>query len=104
MQVFGYYKSGAESEASVRFNREAYARFRLLPRVLVDVSKLDTSTTLLGEACLATALGAESRLHIAYAAMLTMAGVANSVQEKSCRFRCLLRPWQCSGWPMTTES
>ena len=57
MQVFGYYKSGAESEASVRFNREAYARFRLLPRVLVDVSQLDTSTTLLGEACLATALG-----------------------------------------------
>ena len=48
MQVYGYYASGSESEASLRGNREAFARFRLLPHVMVDVSKIDTSTVLAG--------------------------------------------------------
>ena len=47
-QVFDYYNSGAESESTVRFNREAFGKMRLLPRMLVDVSKIDTSVELLG--------------------------------------------------------
>ena len=47
-QVYGYYASGAESEATLRDNEEALARWRLLPRVLVDVSNVDTSCTVLG--------------------------------------------------------
>lgn len=47
-QVFGYYVSGSESEGTLRDNRAAYGRFRLMPRMMVDVSRIDTSCTLLG--------------------------------------------------------
>ena len=46
---FEYIAGGAEDEVSLRRNREAYTRWALRPRVLVDVSKRDTSTTVLGE-------------------------------------------------------
>ena len=45
---FEYIVGGAEDEVSLRRNREAYDRWALRPRVLVDVSKRDTSTTVLG--------------------------------------------------------
>jgi hypothetical protein len=35
--------SGAADEHTLRWNQEAYQRIRLRPRVLVDVSKLDTA-------------------------------------------------------------
>jgi 4-hydroxymandelate oxidase len=39
---------GAADEITIRWNREAYDRIRLLPRVLVDVSRIDTRVKLLG--------------------------------------------------------
>lgn len=48
-EAYGYYVSGAESEATLRDNEAAFARWRLLPRVLVDVQHVDTQCTLLGE-------------------------------------------------------
>lgn len=42
-------QGGAADEITVRWNRKAYDEIRLRPRVLVDVSKLDTSVTVLGE-------------------------------------------------------
>ena len=36
--VFEYVESGAEDEATLRGNREALARLRLLPQTLVDTS------------------------------------------------------------------
>ena len=48
-QAYGYYASGADDEWTLRENREALARYRLLPRMLVDVSAVDTSTHLFGE-------------------------------------------------------
>ena len=39
---------GAADELTLRWNREAYDRLRLNPRVLVDVSKIDTRVNLLG--------------------------------------------------------
>jgi 4-hydroxymandelate oxidase len=39
---------GAADEITVRWNREAYDQIRLKPRVLVDVSHVDTSVILLG--------------------------------------------------------
>lgn len=47
-QAYGYYAGGSENEWTLRENVAALARYRLLPRVLVDVSAVDTSTTLLG--------------------------------------------------------
>jgi isopentenyl diphosphate isomerase/L-lactate dehydrogenase-like FMN-dependent dehydrogenase len=46
--VWDYYAGGADDELTVRDNRAAYARRKLRPRVLVDVSRLDLGTTVLG--------------------------------------------------------
>jgi 4-hydroxymandelate oxidase len=43
-----YISAGAADELTLRWNHEAYGRLRLRPRVLVDISKLDTRLTLLG--------------------------------------------------------
>lgn len=42
-------QGGAADEITVRWNREAYQHIRLRPRVLVDVSKLDTRVRLFGQ-------------------------------------------------------
>lgn len=46
--VFDYIDGGAEDELTLRRNAAAFSRAELRPRVLVDVSEIDTSTTLLG--------------------------------------------------------
>ncbi|XP_071572567.1 uncharacterized protein [Temnothorax nylanderi] len=46
--VRDYYKSGAEKEYRVKWNREAFKNYRIRPRFLRDVSKRDISTTVLG--------------------------------------------------------
>lgn len=48
-QVHGYFSSGAESESTLRENRTAFARYKFLPRSLIDVSTIDTSCTLFGQ-------------------------------------------------------
>ena len=47
--AWDYYASGADAEITLRRNVEAFARLTLHYRVLVDVSRRDASTTLLGE-------------------------------------------------------
>ena len=46
--VFDYIDGGAEDEVTMRANREAFRRWNFAPRVLRDMSQVDTSTTLLG--------------------------------------------------------
>ena len=46
--VFDYTDGGAETETSLRRAREAFARVEFRPRVLRDVTVVDTTTTLLG--------------------------------------------------------
>jgi isopentenyl diphosphate isomerase/L-lactate dehydrogenase-like FMN-dependent dehydrogenase len=46
--VHGYYAGGAGDERTLRDNVAAFARRRLLPRVLFDVSAADPATTVLG--------------------------------------------------------
>jgi L-lactate dehydrogenase (cytochrome) len=46
--VFDYVDGAAESEASLRRSREAFARVEFRPRVLRDVSTVDLRTTILG--------------------------------------------------------
>lgn len=43
-----YIRGGAADELTMKWNRESYDRIRLRPRVLVDVSQIDTRVTLLG--------------------------------------------------------
>jgi (S)-mandelate dehydrogenase len=47
--IFDFFDGGAEDEVTLRENRAAFERVRLLPRVLVDVSKVDTVVDLLGK-------------------------------------------------------
>src|SRR5262245_19839001 len=47
--VFDYIDGGAEDERTMIANREAFNRRRFLPRVLRDMSSIDTTTTLLGK-------------------------------------------------------
>jgi L-lactate dehydrogenase (cytochrome) len=46
---FGYAEAGSYAEETLRANRADMERVRLRQRVLVDISQLDTSTTLLGD-------------------------------------------------------
>jgi isopentenyl diphosphate isomerase/L-lactate dehydrogenase-like FMN-dependent dehydrogenase len=43
-----YFRGGAGDETTLRENRTALERWKLQPRVLVDVAAVDTSTTVLG--------------------------------------------------------
>uniref|UniRef100_A0A0E0HWI0 (S)-2-hydroxy-acid oxidase n=1 Tax=Oryza nivara TaxID=4536 RepID=A0A0E0HWI0_ORYNI len=46
--IYDYYASGAEDEWTLQENREAFARILFRPRILIDVSKIDMATTVLG--------------------------------------------------------
>ena len=45
---FGYMASGIDDEVTLRANREGFLKFQLRPRRLVDVSKVDLKTNILG--------------------------------------------------------
>ena len=47
-EAWSYIVGGAGDERTLRWNREAFSRYRLRPRVLVDVSSVSTETTALG--------------------------------------------------------
>lgn len=47
--IFDYIDGAAEDEVTLRRNSEAFSRIEFRPRVLVDVSAVDASTTLLGQ-------------------------------------------------------
>jgi len=46
--AFAYYCGGAGDEITVRWNLDAWNRFSLQPRVFVDISSVDTSSSMLG--------------------------------------------------------
>ncbi|KAH0904611.1 hypothetical protein HID58_044114 [Brassica napus] len=46
--VYDYYASGAEDQWTLQENRNAFARILFRPRILIDVSKIDMTTTILG--------------------------------------------------------
>jgi L-lactate dehydrogenase (cytochrome) len=47
--IFDYIDGGADDEYSLRGNGEVFARYQLVPRYLIDVSRMDTSTSVLGK-------------------------------------------------------
>jgi len=47
-EAWAYIAGGAGDERTLRWNREAFSRYRLRPRVLVDVSSVSTEATVLG--------------------------------------------------------
>ena len=65
--AFGYVAGGAGSGATVRANREAFDRWRIVPRMLTDATTRDLTTTVLGTAMPAPVLlapvGVQSIVH-----------------------------------------
>jgi isopentenyl diphosphate isomerase/L-lactate dehydrogenase-like FMN-dependent dehydrogenase len=92
---FGYMASGIDDEVTLRANREGFLKFQLRPRRLVDVSKVDMSTDILGsryptpivvapvggqksfhaEGEIATAKGAKAGNHLMILSTATTSGV-----------------------------
>lgn len=48
--VWDYFAGGANDEVTLQHNRTAFERLQLRPRILVDVSRIDMTTTLVGTA------------------------------------------------------
>ncbi|KAK0577783.1 hypothetical protein LWI29_000046 [Acer saccharum] len=46
--IYDYYASGAEDQWTLEENRNAFSRILFRPRILIDVSKIDMATTVLG--------------------------------------------------------
>lgn len=61
--IYDYFASGAGDEITARDNLSAWGRWRLRPRVLVDVSACDTATTVLGQPMAAPVLTAPCALN-----------------------------------------
>src|SRR5438874_7008428 len=99
---FGYMASGVDDEVTLRANREDFLRFQLRPRRLVDVSKVDMSTDILGtkfstpivvapvggqksfhaEGELATARGAKPGGHLMILSTATTSGVEEVTEAR----------------------
>jgi isopentenyl diphosphate isomerase/L-lactate dehydrogenase-like FMN-dependent dehydrogenase len=66
-EAFTYVAGGAGHEDTVRANREAYRRWRIVPRFLRDVSKRDLSVSVLGKRfsvpLMIAPVGVQSMLH-----------------------------------------
>jgi len=58
-----FYAGGSDDETTLRANQDDFARLRLRPRVLVDTSRCDTSTSLLGVSVPMPMLVAPTSMH-----------------------------------------
>lgn len=61
--ALGYFAGGANDERTLRDNVEAFARLKLRPRMLVDVSTTTTATTVLGTPVSMPLLVAPTAIH-----------------------------------------
>ncbi|CAF1853482.1 unnamed protein product [Brassica napus] len=61
---YEFYSGGAEDEHTLKENVEAFTRIMFRPRVLVDVSKIDTSTSILGYPISAPIMIAPTAMHM----------------------------------------
>ncbi|KAK4858468.1 hypothetical protein QYF36_016866 [Acer negundo] len=46
--IYDYYASGAEGQWTLKENRKAFSRILFRPCILIDISKIDMITTVLG--------------------------------------------------------
>ena len=107
--VWDYVEGGAGDEVTLADNRTAWRRRRLLPRAMVDVSALTTTTSILGLTLPHPILLAPSATHVRYhpdgelatlrgatavQSVMTLSTLAStSVEEFGAEARSLLSPW-----------
>ena len=92
---WAYYSGGSADEYTLRWNAEAFSRIKLRPRVMVDVSVIDTRMQLLGHALPHPILLAPTSTHMfahAEAEMATVRGAnaAGSVLIASTVSNCCI--------------
>ena len=103
---YDYYAGGAEDEITLAANRRAFAEVFLRPRVLVDVSRIETATTLLGTSVSMPVLIAPTAFHrlahpdgeLATAALAPAASTTSSHRARSARPPSLKSRFRRSGW------
>src|ERR1041384_1908108 len=116
--AYGYVAGGASTEGTMRANRDALDRWRIVPRMLRDVSARDLSTTVLGTAMPApmmlAAIGGQSighpdgELAVARAAaalgipMVLSTAASNSMEDVASALGDSPR-WYQLYWPRDTE-
>jgi isopentenyl diphosphate isomerase/L-lactate dehydrogenase-like FMN-dependent dehydrogenase len=61
--AYDYYRSGANDEITLHDNHAAYERIQLKPKVLIDTSKRDLTTTVLGQTVSMPILVAPTAFH-----------------------------------------
>ncbi len=86
--AWDYYRGGAEDEVTLHANLAAFERVRLRPRVLVDVSSVNASTTVLGTSVSMPVLVAPTAYHClacvdGECATAKAAGAANTLMVMS---------------------
>src|SRR5579859_737411 len=92
--AFEYVSGGAGDERTLAWNTEAFARIRLRPRVLTDVSTLDTRVSLLGDTLPLPVLLAPAAYHRLFSpdGELATARGAASVGVPYCVSTCTTTP------------
>ncbi|XP_009336739.2 peroxisomal (S)-2-hydroxyacid oxidase GLO4-like [Pyrus x bretschneideri] len=60
---YDFYTGGAEDQHTLKENVEAFRRITLRPRILIDVSRIDMSTTILGYKISAPIMLAPTSMH-----------------------------------------
>ena len=114
---FAYLATGVESDATIRANREGFARFQIRARRLVDTSKLDTRVRLFGtewptpialapvsslrafhpEGDIAVAKAAKARNHLQVMSTLSTASVEDIIEARGAPVWFQLYPTADSG-------
>ncbi len=91
--AYDYYSSGANDEITLHENHAAYERIQLKPRVLVDTSKRDLTTTVLGQKVSMPILVAPTAFHcmanpVGEVATARAAGSADTIMMLSTLATC----------------
>ncbi|KAI0498713.1 hypothetical protein KFK09_019603 [Dendrobium nobile] len=61
--IFDYYATGADDQWTLKENREAFSRILFRPRILIDVSRIDLTTAVLGHKISMPIMLAPSAMH-----------------------------------------
>ncbi|XP_054780510.1 peroxisomal (S)-2-hydroxyacid oxidase GLO4-like isoform X2 [Prosopis cineraria] len=85
---YDFYAGGAEDEFSLKENMEAFRRITLRPRVLVDVSRINMSTTLLGYRISAPIMIAPTAMHMLAHPEAKAAAACNTIMILSFMSTC----------------
>lgn len=63
IEALDYYRSGADEELTLKWNREAFKKIKILPRFLRDVSNIDMKSEVFGDEILCPIGASPTAMH-----------------------------------------